>query len=291
MQSVNIYSQVGINTDGSEPDSRTILDVKSTNKGVLLPRMTDAERNAIGQNVPLGMIIFNTTDGQLQVFINNKWYPFSTGTPEDAPIVDADGNVYTSVIIGTQTWLKENLKTTKYRNGDTIGTTYPATLDITGQSTAKYQWAYGGNESNVATYGRLYTWGAATDSRNICPAGYHVPSDAEWFTLENYIDPTITNPNATGWIGNDIGTKLKATSGWNSGGNGTDNYCFLALPSGCRYNTGTFGSFGNLGYWWSSAEDDSSNAWQRALVYYLSSMGRAVNYKNFGFSVRCLRDN
>ena len=77
---------------------------------------------------------------------------------DDNVIKDADGNVYTSVTIGTQVWMKENLKTTKYGNGDLIGTTTPATLDISLESTPKYQWAYEGNESNVNTYGRLYTW-------------------------------------------------------------------------------------------------------------------------------------
>jgi uncharacterized protein (TIGR02145 family) len=85
----------------------------------------------------------------------------------DNTIRDIDGNAYTSVTIGTQIWMVENLKTTKYRNGDLIGTTNPATLDITNESTPKYQWAYDGNETNVATYGRLYTWYVVTDSRNV----------------------------------------------------------------------------------------------------------------------------
>ena len=96
----------------------------------------------------------------------------------DYSLQDIDGNVYdNTVTIGTQIWMTENLRTTRYSNGDSIGTT---TLDISGESTPKYQWAYDGNESNVATYGRLYTWYAVTDSRNVCPVGWHVPSDAEW---------------------------------------------------------------------------------------------------------------
>jgi hypothetical protein len=86
-------------------------------------------------------------------------------------ITDIDGNVYNTVSIGGQCWMKENLKTTKYRNGESIGTTSTATLDISSETTPKYQWAYEGNESNVATYGRLYTWFAITDSRNVCPDG------------------------------------------------------------------------------------------------------------------------
>src|SRR5688500_14669040 len=104
-----------------------------------------------------------------------------------ATVTDIEGNVYHTVTIGTQVWMAENLKTTKYRNGDLIGTTIPATLDISSESAPKYQWAYNGEESIVATYGRLYTWYAVTDSRNVCPTGWHVPSDAEWTTLTTYL--------------------------------------------------------------------------------------------------------
>jgi len=98
-------------------------------------------------------------------------------------VKDIDGNVYHTVTIGTQVWMVENLKTTKYRNGDLIGTSTPATLDIRGESNPKYQWAYDGNESNVAVYGRLYAWYTLTDSRNVCPIGWHAPTDTEWTTL------------------------------------------------------------------------------------------------------------
>src|SRR5512133_2727329 len=102
-------------------------------------------------------------------------------------VKDIDGNVYQTITIGTQVWMVENLKTTKYRNGDLIGTTTPASLVIEGESAPKYQWAYDGNESNVAIHGRLYTWYVATDSRNVCPTGWHVPSDAEWTVLTDYL--------------------------------------------------------------------------------------------------------
>jgi len=93
-------------------------------------------------------------------------------------VTDADGNVYTILTIGNQTWMGRNLRTTKYRNNDVIGTTTPVTLNITSENNPKYHWAYGGNESNVATYGRLYTWYAVNDNRNLCPLGWHVPTDA-----------------------------------------------------------------------------------------------------------------
>jgi uncharacterized protein (TIGR02145 family) len=102
-------------------------------------------------------------------------------------VTDIDGNTYKTIKIGTHVWMAENLKTTKYSNGDLIGTTSPYNKDISGETDPKYQWAYNGNESNVVTYGRLYTWYAVTDSRNVCPAGWHAPADAEWTTLELFL--------------------------------------------------------------------------------------------------------
>ena len=112
-------------------------------------------------------------------------------------ITDKAGNVYTSVIIGPQTWLDKNLITTKYNNGDIIVTTTPATLDISNEIIPEYQWAYNGDESSVASYGRLYTWYAVTDNRGICPTGWHVPTDAEWKTLETGLGMTQAQADGT----------------------------------------------------------------------------------------------
>jgi len=200
-----------------------------------------------------------------------------------ASVTDKDGNVYTSVTIGTQVWMAENLKTTKYLNGDPIGTTTPATLDISGESTPKYQWAYGGDESKAATYGRLYTWYAATDPRNICPTGWHVPTDAELTTL-------------TAYLGGDsiAGAKLKGTGTgcWNSPNTGATNESgFAALPGGYRGYEGSSHYIGYTGYWWSSTEFDANNAWFLGLYYNGITDHNLSNSKMAGFSVRCLKDN
>ena len=129
---------------------------------------------------------------------------------ETAPVTDIDGNQYNTVTIGNQVWMAENLKTTKYQNGDEIGTTTPATLDISGETSPKYQWAYNGSEANVNTYGRLYTWYAVADERNICPAGWHVPSDDEWKTLEMFLGMTQEQADGTYWRGTDQGTQIKS---------------------------------------------------------------------------------
>jgi uncharacterized protein (TIGR02145 family) len=198
----------------------------------------------------------------------------------DNVIKDFDGNIYTSVTIGTQVWMIENLKTTKYQNGDLIGTTTPATLDISAEATPKYQWAYDGNESNVATYGRLYTWYAVTDSRKVCPTGWHVPSDAEWTTLTTFLG------------GEDIaGGKLKeaGTDHWhNYDMFATNETGFTALPGGHRYFNGAFNSIGYSGYWWSSTEYSTDSACHRSVAW---GVVRSYESKQLGSSVRCLKDN
>jgi len=196
-------------------------------------------------------------------------------------VKDIDGNVYTSVTIGTQVWMVENLKTTKYRNGDLIGTTTPATLDISGETTPKYQWTYDGNESNVATYGRLYTWYAVTDNRNVCPAGWHVPSDAEWTTLITFLGGIRV-----------AGGKLKetGTTHWQSPNIGATNESgFTALPSGGREANGTFGGVRDDSLWWSSSETSATIAYNRYMDY-LGFVSSSLGSKQDGFSVRCLRD-
>jgi uncharacterized protein (TIGR02145 family) len=197
------------------------------------------------------------------------------------PITDTDGNKYNTVTIGTQVWMVENLKTTKYRNGDLIGTTTPATLDITAEPAPKYQWAYEGNENNVATYGRLYTWFAATDPRGICPVGWHVPGYEEWFTLISFQGGTLVAQD-----------KLKEAGAihWLTLNEGATNSSgFTALPGGLRYDFGGFADIGAYGNWWSSDEYQS-------FAYFLdiSSVPKPVliglGTENWGFSVRCLRD-
>ncbi len=196
--------------------------------------------------------------------------------------VDKDGNVYKAITIGTQVWLAENLKTTKYLNGEVIGTTDPASKDFSSESTPKYQWAYMGNESNVSDYGRLYTWYTVTDSRGICPAGWHVPSKAELMTLTTFLGGDSID-----------GKKLKesGTTHWNSPNTGATNETgFKALPGGYHGYGGSFEFQGYAGYWWSGTEADVNNAWYRGLYYNGGYEHNLSNSKKVGFSVRCLKD-
>jgi len=197
-------------------------------------------------------------------------------------ITDVDGNVYNTVTIGTQVWMKENLKATRYRNGDLIGTTSPATLNISNQYNQKYQWAYDGNESNVAVYGRLYTWYAATDSRGLCPTGWHLPSVDEYVALFNFLGGQSV-----------AGGKLKEAgiSHWLSPNSGATNGSgFTALPGGSRIPDGPFGNLGYMGIFWSSTSDITGYAAYLILHYEREGVFPNTYLSSFGYSVRCVRD-
>ena len=193
-----------------------------------------------------------------------------------------DGQTYRTVTIGSQTWMAQNLN---YKTANS--------------------YCYVDNPSNCTKYGRLYTWAAAMDSagtwsangkgcgygktctptypvRGVCPTGWHLPTQTEWNTLFTAVGGSST-----------AGTKLKSTTGWNSSGNsvsGTDAYSFSALPAGGRdYGTDYYGE-GDGAYFWSSTEDDSYDAYGKALYYNDDSAYLYYGSKDFGFSVRCVKD-
>jgi uncharacterized protein (TIGR02145 family) len=224
--------------------------------------------------------------------------PFTCGT---STVSDIDNNVYNTVSIGTQCWTKENLKVTKYNDNTAIPLNTNGGTSGTSGSWAVTTGAYTiyGNqlstEANATNYGFLYNWYAATDSRKICPTGWHVPTDGEWTSLIQFTVPTETvsatvfrsqSPNAGG--------KLKSTSTlWNTAtpaSPGTDNFGFTALPGGGRNNNGSFGSVRNDALFWSASFSDGSNAWFRNLDNISSNVYRNNTFKSVGASVRCLRD-
>ena len=200
---------------------------------------------------------------------------------EPGTVTDIDGNVYQTITIGDQVWMLENLKVTHYRNGDPIPN---VTDDGTwaGLTTGAYCEYYNDNFEDVATYGRLYNWFAVADSRNIAPEGWHVPTDAEWQTLVDYLG------------GDDVaGGKLKetGTTHWLSPDTGATNESgFSGLPVGNRNFGGLFDDKRYYAYFWSSTEYDGSSAWHRDLHYDYSLSCRIHYNKRYGFSVRCVRD-
>jgi uncharacterized protein (TIGR02145 family) len=216
--------------------------------------------------------------------------------PSAGTVKDADGNKYTTVKIGTQEWMVENLKTTKYNDGTSIPnvTDNDAWVDL---STGAYC-NYDNLESNEDTYGRLYNW-YAVNTGKLAPAGWHVPTDDDWTILENHLIANGYNYDGTKdedkvakslcaktkWkISTKQGTPGAALENNNSSG-------FTALPGGYRhYNYGDFFSIGKYGYWWSSTEYYGYRAYYRRLYYEYEDLDRGSDTKENGFSVRLVRD-
>ncbi|MEI6823215.1 MAG: FISUMP domain-containing protein [Bacteroidota bacterium] len=201
---------------------------------------------------------------------------------QQSAVYDIDGNGYDTVNIGTQTWLKQNLKTTHYRNGDAIPnvTDNTAWSNLTTGAYCNYN-----NDTNIAaTYGRLYNWYTVSDTRNLCPTGWHVPTDGEWTTLTNYLGGVSL-----------AGGKLKEAgiTHWQSPNTGATNETgFTALPTGYRYPGGAFYNIGYWGYFWTSTEDNTNPTYalNRMLSYSNSNLTSPSNLETIGFSVRCLSD-
>lgn len=207
---------------------------------------------------------------------------------------DVNGNTYTSVIIGSQEWMAENLNTTLYNDGSAITLT-PDVYDWRDITVAAAYCFYDNDSTSYSkTYGALYNW-YAVNTGQLCPVGWHVPKKDEWKVLENYI-------TANGHTGK-LSAALKATSGWEADGysssnawNGTDNYGFRALPGGMRSHVSDFGGIGASGYghgfWWSNDETDDYSANSFMLSYGNSNDTTQMStlYKKTGVSIRCLKD-
>jgi uncharacterized protein (TIGR02145 family) len=201
-------------------------------------------------------------------------------------MTDQEGNVYKTVLIGTQEWMAENLNTSIYRNGDAI----PTNLDnATWEVTTSGAWAYYNNDASYACpYGKLYNWYACVDARQLCPVGWHVPTDAEWTVLTDFLGGEAV----AGGKMKTTGTIEAATGLWYSPNTGATNSSgFSGAPGGYRGIDGDYYNVGYNGLWWSSSEVDTFYAWFRFLFYDdVFALRDDYGYKLLGFSVRCLRD-
>jgi uncharacterized protein (TIGR02145 family) len=203
---------------------------------------------------------------------------FKVMAKSEGSCVDIDGNTYQTLQIGTQLWMKENLKTTRYRDGSAIPTNLS---NSQWENTTRGAYAIYDNEpENDKIYGKLYNWYAVADPRGLCPVGWHVPSDAEWATLENFLGGTKV-----------AGGKMKTTNSWTSPNAKANNYSgFSGFPGGYRNGIGYYGNVGGNGGWWSSTGYSTTLAWLRGLGYLDGSSNRDYGDKQSGFSLRCLRD-
>ena len=261
-----LYAQVGIGT--ATPDASAVLDASSITKGFLPPRMTTAQRDAI-VSPATGLVIFNTSTNSIEIKNSSGWIALS-----------ASFVALPTIVIGTQQWMEKNLEVVTYRNGNII----PQVTDPTAWAALTTgAWCYYNNDPlNGAIYGKLYNWYAVNDPRGLAPTGWHVPTDAEWTTLSNTLGGDAV-----------AGGKMKTTGTtiWSAPNTGATNESgFAGLPGGTRNYSGPFSTVGDYGYWWSSTEGGTPNAWHRFLNYSDGYIDRSNFDKRLGFSVRCLRD-
>jgi len=185
-----------------------------------------------------------------------------------------------TITIGAQVWMTKNLDVSVFRNGDPIPEAKSDEEWIRAMENKQPAWCFYENDTaNGAKYGKLYNWYAVSDSRGLAPVGYHIPSDAEWTILTDYLGGA-----------ENAGAKMKSKQGWPEDGNGTNSSGFSGLPGGFRVTNGAFGFIGFYGYWWSFTGGKAGIAWGRVLGYGSGDVGRGSNDEGRGFSVRCLRD-
>jgi uncharacterized protein (TIGR02145 family) len=286
------------------PDASAIVDISSNNRGVLVPRLTTAERDAIS-NPPEGLFIYNTTLDKFEHFDGNSWRMVmsSSSSPSTVAegggfcsegVMDWDSNYYRTVKIGNQCWMAENLVSLHYADGTAI--------------TGDYN--YGDNNFNARAFGKLYTWAAVMNGESssdenpsgvqgICPDGWHLPSENEWKRLEYTLGMSYAEYETGGYRGSHYeGAKLKETDDahlWDTGTGscpGNNLTGFSALPGGKRDLLGDYSGKYSSAYFWSCTEyaDNTTYAYPRYVTYNDCGIGRNLYLKVYAMSVRCVRD-
>ncbi len=207
--------------------------------------------------------------------------------PPDTAAQDMDSNIYKVIYIGDQEWMAEDLRTTKYNDGTPIANVTDAAEWVSLSSPA-YCW-YMNDETHKIPNGALYNW-YAVNTEKLCPVGWHVPSDSEWKILEMALGMSQNDADQDGWRGTNEGNKIKNTTGWISG-SGTNESGFSAIAGGLRdWDDAAFYWLGYYSHWWTSTEGDSYTAWDRDISYTSTAIFRYPNNKNYGMSVRCLKN-
>jgi len=226
-----------------------------------------------------------------------------------------------SIKIGTQVWTAKNLDVATFRNGDAIPQAKTnEEWEAAGENKQPAWCYYENNTANGTKYGKLYNWYAVVDARGLAPGGWHVPTDEEWTVLSTFLGGEAVAgkkmKSTSGWNSYTTGGSKTCPNcaNWNAEyrkkvpchtckdtrsvaapkvshvGNGTNSCGFTGLPGGYRYFYGDFYNVGSNGFWWSASEGDESLAWDRLLGHYNSTLYRSTNFKDSGWSVRCVRD-
>lgn len=291
--------QVSISDTGTLPDNSAGLDVNYADKGLLIPRLTTVQRDGI-VNPAQALLIFNITTLCFEFYGSGSWHsmgcippPFSCG---DVFTDERDGQTYNTVLIGNQCWMAENINIGVQITSNPVPPNPSAHQQLDNGIIEKY--CYGNSASNCALYGGLYEWGemmnySSTDNGNpgttqgICPIGWHVPTDAEWCELENAVETnTDQNCNLVGFRGITTGSKLKDDGTWD----GTNTTGFTALSGGYRNINGSFLSSGVDARFWAGTESAPGQSYVRFLRSGNNGSLRTDDDKNYGYSIRCIKN-
>lgn len=220
------------------------------------------------------------TGSDLLLWNGSKWVSLTNGIAFDGQVTDFDGNSYRTIQIGSQEWMAENLRTTKYNDGSVILQTNNY-QNWQSSNVGAWCW-YDTSAIYEPSYGKLYNWYAVNDSKGLCPTGWHVPTDADWTTLTNFLG---------GESGAGGKLKEKGLAHWLSPNiDATNESGFTGLPGGFRESNGTFFEFGTYGSWWTGTEYQTNFAWYRNLYTINGDVGRFTTGKNPGRAVRCLKN-
>ncbi len=269
------------NSGGSPVTSRGVCWRTNANPTIADAKTTDGISTGLFTSSLTGLIAGTTY--HVRAYATNSvgtaYGEDMTFTTISPTVTDIDGNVYDAITIGGQIWMKENLKTVRYNDGTTI----PLQTDNTtwyNLTTAAYCFYNNDPTTYKDTYGALYNW-YAVNTMKLCPTGWHVPANAEWTTLINFLGGVQL-----------AGGKMKevGTTHWNSPNTGTNESGFTALPGGDREYNGLFGWINIMGYLWSTTEFGTTSGWQIMISYSSDNANQNYDYLSFGKSVRCLRD-
>ena len=276
-----VSAQVAVNTDNSAPDPAAMLDVKSSIKGFLPPRMSSAQVNSI-VSPPEGLTVYNTTLKSLCWFDGSTWVA-SNRDGKSCGSVNFSGQTYNGVIIGTQCWMTANLN---------LGTMISSTQNQANNGIFE-KYCYNNDTNYCNIYGGLYQWdevmnytssgsGNQSGRQGICPPAWHIPSDAELTQLSVYLGGDALAGGAL---------KETGTTHWFSPNTGALNsFGFTGLPSGGVYTGSGFMYIAMAGNFWSATENGSLASWSRVLVFNSAQFGRSSNPKSDAKPVRCCKD-
>jgi len=256
-------------TAATDNFTHTLNSLKSNTQYYVKSYATNAVGTAYGNELE-----FTTSEAASSEILFNDKLTYGS-------VSDVEGSIYKTITIGTQTWMAENLRSTTFRNGDLIPTTATLTQDIFSEISPIYQWSLGNTDVN----GRLYTWFAATDPRNVCPIGWHLPTDAEWTTLINYLGGEYLAGDKLREIGQ-VHWGVNGNGNWNA----TNKSGFTGLPAGSKESTGVYKPNSNVCVWWSSSSNKSDSGVCRQIWDNTSQVGFMNINKKYGYSIRCVQD-